>query len=264
MTNKKRDKRNTVQRKPAPPSHDGDGFFRPFANLPRPSPPATAETPSEPTRPRQAPPPAPPRSRQDIPAEDDLLTFDRLMGGVVPLDQGTARRVPTSGVPSRADREAEIRRTLAREQEFEEQARRRFRALVDEGSRFEIVDDGRQIDGRRRGVDGGLVRRIKHGEVPIDATLDLHGMRLDQAREAVEKFVRDRRAHGDRVVLVVHGRGRNSPAGQPVLRGEVAAWLSEGNAARHVSAFVTAPPEHGGEGALCVLLTRADDRPART
>ncbi len=268
MSSKKRDKSGPGPRKQPATPKEGDGFFRPFAALPKPAPPAqpsNAPQPkaARPTAPTPSPRPATKPAKPAPPTEDDLLTFDRLMGGVVPLDRGPARRVPTSGAPVRADRDQEIQQTLAHEQELEVQARARFRALVDEGSRFEIVDDGRQIEGRRRGVDGGLVRRMKHGELPVDATLDLHGMRLDPAREAVETFVRDRRAKGDRVVVIVHGRGRNSPAGQSVLRGEVAAWLSEGKSCKHVSAFVTAPPEHGGEGALCVLLVGADDRPAR-
>jgi DNA-nicking Smr family endonuclease len=101
---------------------------------------------------------------------------------------------------------------------------------------------------------------MRHGEVPVDATLDLHGMRSEQAREAVERFVRDRRTKGDRVLVIVHGRGRNSPAGQSVLRGELAAWISEGVAGNHVDAFLTAPPDHGGEGAMSVLLAQPHDQ----
>ena len=45
--------------------------------------------------------------------------------------------------------------------------------------------------------------------------------------------------------------------------GELAAWLSEGKASTHVAAFVTAPEEFGGEGALCVLLAGQADGPRR-
>jgi len=188
---------------------------------------------------------------------DEALTFERLMSGVDPLEDGRARRVPTSQADVESGLAKYARTHGAREQEASErEALERLHALVDEGSRFEVQDDGRRIEGRRRGVDGGLVRRMRHGEIPVDATLDLHGMRVAEAREAVETFVRDRRSKGDRVVVVVHGRGRNSPAQQPVLRGEVAAWLSSGPASKHVSAFLTAPADHGGDGALSVLLAQ--------
>jgi DNA-nicking Smr family endonuclease len=38
------------------------------------------------------------------------------------------------------------------------------------------------------------------------------------------------------------------------LRGEIAAWLSQGRASHHVAAFATACPDDGGEGALYVLI----------
>jgi DNA-nicking Smr family endonuclease len=63
------------------------------------------------------------------------------------------------------------------------------------------------------------------------------------------------RTRGERCVLVIHGKGENRP-GAGVLRGEIAAWLSQGRAREHVAAFVTANAEDGGEGALYVALRR--------
>ena len=54
----------------------------------------------------------------------------------------------------------------------------------------------------------------------------------------------------------MHGKGKHSPHGHGTLRGEIAAWLSQGRSARYVAAFATAPDELGGEGALVVLLAR--------
>ncbi len=246
-----------------------DPFFRPFSNLPKPerekpSVPATGKSPA--AQPLRVAPPAPPKAPKPTaqPSEsDELLTFERLMAGVTPLEKAPARRVPAFGPSAPDSRIGEIQQHRAREGQLEEQARAKFKALVEEGSNFEIRDDGRSIDGRRRGVDGGLVRRMKAGEILVDATLDLHGMRVDQARDAVDDFIRTRRTRGDRVVVIVHGKGRHSPSGQAVLRGEAAAWLSEGKSSKHVSAFVTACADQGGEGALCVLLVGPDDRPSR-
>ncbi len=55
-------------------------------------------------------------------------------------------------------------------------------------------------------------------------------------------------------MLVIHGRGDHSPAGVGVLRGEIAAWLSQGRSSQHVAAFATAIADDGGDGALYVLL----------
>jgi len=54
----------------------------------------------------------------------------------------------------------------------------------------------------------------------------------------------------------VHVKGEHSPGRVGVLRGEIAAWLSQGTASAHVEAFATAQPEDGGEGAVYVLLAR--------
>jgi len=253
---KRRATKNTTK-KVEPKSEQA--FYQPFAHLPVPAKPEAA-----PVRPKQAPAAPPPRKpkKPDRFAEDadDQLSFERLMSGVVPLNDTGVSRVAqsSSDVDARLARYARTEAVQA-EQRAEADALSRLHALVEEGSRFEIVDDGRRIDGRRRGVDGGMVRRMRLGELPVDATLDLHGMRVAEAREAVEAFVRERRARGDRVVVLVHGRGRNSPGGHSILRGEVAAWLSEGASATHVAAFSTAPPEQGGEGAMSVLLAHPKD-----
>jgi DNA-nicking Smr family endonuclease len=64
------------------------------------------------------------------------------------------------------------------------------------------------------------------------------------------------RARGERCVLVIHGKGEHSAGGVPVLRGEIAAWLSQGTSSEHVAAFTTASEADGGEGAVYVLLRR--------
>ena len=84
--------------------------------------------------------------------------------------------------------------------------------------------------------------------------MDLHGKSLDEAREDLLRFLARETSMGERAVLVVHGKGNHSPKGQSVLRLEVAAWLSQGAASEYVSAFCTALPDEGGDGALRVLL----------
>jgi DNA-nicking Smr family endonuclease len=63
-------------------------------------------------------------------------------------------------------------------------------------------------------------------------------------------------ARGERCVLVIHGKGEHSPGRQAVLRGEIAAWLSQGTSSQHVAAFATSGASDGGEGAVYVLLRR--------
>lgn len=181
---------------------------------------------------------------------DDAATFALYMAGVRELED-RATRIPRSA--ARVER-AE-RGTLPRI-DADAPARAELQALVAEGIRFETTDDGERIEGRRIEVEPREVRRLRRGQYTVDQQVDLHGLSVPEARRAIEAFVEKRRKEGDRVVRIIHGKGGHSPRGMAALRGEIAAWLSQGPAKRHIAAFATAPPEEGGAGALLVLLMR--------
>ncbi|WP_197040943.1 Smr/MutS family protein [Chondromyces apiculatus] len=181
----------------------------------------------------------------------DPDTFAIYMAGVRVLDHRGVERIPTTA--SRVERATPGSVPV---QDLDAEARDRMRSLVIEGIRFEISDDGEHLEGRRLDVDPRALRLLRRGRFAIDGTLDLHGHRADEARTAVEGFIRRRQGEGDRVVALIHGKGNHSPGGRGVLRGEIAAWLSQGAAARHVAAFATAPTDDGGNGTLLVLLAR--------
>ena len=83
---------------------------------------------------------------------------------------------------------------------------------------------------------------------------DLHGMTSDQAQESLLFFIRESYQQNHRCVLVVTGRGINSPGGQSVLKRETEGWLTLDPLKRVVLAFCTAQPIDGGAGAVYVLL----------
>jgi DNA-nicking Smr family endonuclease len=206
------------------------------------------------------PAPAPParssaKAAPKPPPEDDALTLHRMMSGVTPLDS-KARRIPRSEA-SLPSSNLEQRRLVA-DEAAEMEAREvhaHLQALV-EGGRFEVDDDGRRVEGRRAGLPQEVLRKLRRGLYPVDARLDLHGLRAEEARDRLERFLGEKRARGERCVLIVHGKGEHSPARIGILRGEMAAWLSQGHASVHVTAFATAEPQDGGEGATYVLLVR--------
>ncbi len=195
---------------------------------------------------------APPSSRASSPPVDptDALPFDVHMRGVRPLP-GRARRIPTSQQALEAP--ATPRDPTV---DLDEPARARLHALVSEGLAFEVVDDGVLLEGRRLSVDPRELRRLATGRYPTDASLDLHGLGLSDARKAVTSFLSQSRSKGDRAVLIIHGRGRHSPRGEAVLRGELGAWLSQGSAAVHVAAFTSTRESDGRSGAVMVLLAK--------
>jgi DNA-nicking Smr family endonuclease len=101
------------------------------------------------------------------------------------------------------------------------------------------------------GIGPDVLRRLRRGDWAIQAQLDLHGLRRDQAREQLAAFVRECHRLGRRCVRVVHGKGLGSPGKTPVLKSKVHSWLVQ---KAQVLAFVQAKPSEGGAGALVVLL----------
>lgn len=176
----------------------------------------------------------------------DDLEFHRLMNGVTPLEDRDRRH--TKADAPRIDRSARVREP--------DTTMEHLRVLVDEGSKFEVVDDGRRVEGYRVDVPPDFVRRLRRGGFPVDAALDLHGRTTSESREVLQMFLREKRERGERCVLVIHGKGAHSPGGVGILRGEISAWLSQGPPSTHVAAFTTALESDGGEGALYVLLRR--------
>ncbi|MFO0677272.1 MAG: Smr/MutS family protein [Polyangiaceae bacterium] len=184
----------------------------------------------------------------------DEVDFHRFMSGVTPLD-GKSTRIPRSASQVLPGSRGRIDPRAATDEH--EEALDRLRDLVGGGTRFEVSDDGHRVEGRRDDVPPDMMRKLRRGLFPVDARIDLHGLGAEDARKALTEFVRDKRARGERVVLVIHGKGEHSPRGAGILRGEMAAWLSQGAASDSVAAFATADREDGGEGATYVLLRRA-------
>jgi DNA-nicking Smr family endonuclease len=125
---------------------------------------------------------------------------------------------------------------------------------------FDITDTDEYVEGTVTGLDIRLVRKLRTGEFSRQAALDLHGMTSDAAQLEVENFIFGAVRMGLRCVLIVHGRGRNSPGQIPVLKDRLQQWLTRAKLARLVLAFATARPHDGGPGAMYVLLRRERGR----
>lgn len=122
--------------------------------------------------------------------------------------------------------------------------------VVSPAAAFVLADD--RATGRAPDVSRKTARELAAGGFPPRATLDLHRLTLEAARERVAGFLAEARAAGHRSVLIVTGIAARAPAGGR-LRDHVPGWLS-GPLAGSVLAFCPARPEHGGAGALYVLL----------
>lgn len=130
-------------------------------------------------------------------------------------------------------------------------------------------DAGRRIDkgagsvaevpGHRE-VDRRTAQKLKKGRYPVDVTVDLHGLTQEAAHKRMRTVLLNAHARQQRCVLVITGKGKSgkgkSGEGAGVIKRRVPDWLNEPALRAIVLRTETAKPEHGGSGALYVLLRR--------
>lgn len=103
----------------------------------------------------------------------------------------------------------------------------------------------------RSGVQQRQLQRLRRGQLPVGAELDMHGLTTASARGALAAFIAHSRDRRVRCVRIIHGKGYGSGASAPVLKNRLNIWLRQH---RDVLAFCSAPARDGGTGALYVLL----------
>ncbi len=136
-------------------------------------------------------------------------------------------------------------------QRMADDARVMQESLSDEFDVSTLLETDAHLSFKRPGLGADVLKKLRRGDWSIQAQLDLHGLRQDEARTALAQFVRESQKRGVRCVRVVHGKGLGSPGKSPVLKNKVHSWLVQ---KAQVLAFVQAKPSEGGAGALVVLL----------
>lgn len=124
--------------------------------------------------------------------------------------------------------------------------------------------------GAAPGIDRRNQLRLKRGQLPIEARIDLHGMSRERAHAGLNAFLGRQAALGRRCVLVITGKGRPDRQ-QPewgsgerevgVIRRALPGWLADHPNKDRVLAYAPAQPQDGGAGAWYVLLRRRRDDP---
>ena len=124
-------------------------------------------------------------------------------------------------------------------------------SLSDEFSIDTLLEIDEDLSFVRGGIGPDVLRKLRGGGWVTQDQLDLHGLRTDQARQALSQFVRDSMKRGMRCVRIIHGKGLGSLGKKPVLKNKVRNWLVQKDAGL---AFCQARAADGGSGALMVLL----------
>lgn len=130
-------------------------------------------------------------------------------------------------------------------------------------ARIGIPSEPELAHGVAAGLDKRTLARLRRGQIPIEAEIDLHGSTQDEAHRTLEAFLARSQAAGRRCLLVITGKGLRADGAGGVLRNAVPRWMNEAPNRERVLAFSHAIPADGGEGALYVLLRRVRRQPGR-
>ena len=106
---------------------------------------------------------------------------------------------------------------------------------------------------RRPGVQDSVLRKLRRGQYRVQGEVDLHGLTVPEAKQALREFLADALLVGAQCVRVVHGKGLRSGSRGPVVKNAVNSMLRR---AGPVLAFVSTRQVDGGTGAVYVLLSK--------
>ncbi|MDR2825816.1 MAG: Smr/MutS family protein [Deltaproteobacteria bacterium] len=112
------------------------------------------------------------------------------------------------------------------------------------------------FEGHVMGLDPLVAAKLRAGQYSPEANVDLHGQNAEQAQDTLINFIHQAYNKSQRFLIVVTGRGKNSPGGLGILRKNMQEWLTQNPLKRVVLAFCTAQAKDGGTGAVYILLRR--------
>jgi DNA-nicking Smr family endonuclease len=170
-------------------------------------------------------------------------------------DSGLFRRVMDGARPIRQDRRAPDYKPKPR-------PKARFRrederAVLVESLEADIDEietgAGEALSFNRPSVGRRTMRKLARGNYSVQSEIDLHGLTVPEAKDALQQFIKESGLRGHTCVRVVHGKGLGSGNRGPVLKTKVNNWLRKWS---DVLAFVSTRQVHGGTGAIYVLLRK--------
>jgi DNA-nicking Smr family endonuclease len=128
-----------------------------------------------------------------------------------------------------------------------------LKELIKNGTGFVVSLTPEYVEGTANKVSPEVARLLHKGYFSIQAHIDLHGLGVNDAHQAFDRFLNKSVMVGKRAVLIIHGRGLSSPH-KPILKTKVYKWLTSAPWHKWVIAFSSARLCDGGAGATYVLL----------
>ena len=182
-------------------------------------------------------------------SHDELTLFLAEMGDIRPLHQDKIVRPRDSGNSEALEaRRAAAEKTLAQDPDY-------FSMEA-----VPLCDPHDLLAYKKEGVQEGVFKKLRLGHYELQSSLDLHGQSLRQARASLLQFLQDCQRAEVRSVLIRHGRGEHSTP-KALLKSHVSHWLQQWP---EVLAFHSAQRQHGGTGALYLLLRKSERQKIET
>lgn len=169
---------------------------------------------------------------------DDAALFRAAIGKVAPL-------LPRHEPP----RKPQPRPRAGMRERDEDEARQAFQNLLRAGG--DVLEAGDYLRYRREEIAPRALQRLAQGRFAAQEELDLHGLDAALAEDLLRRFLKQAAQADWGCVRIIHGKGRNSDTGIPVLKNLVDRVLRQ---RADVLAFHSAPASQGGTGAVLVLL----------
>jgi len=129
-------------------------------------------------------------------------------------------------------------------------------AVLEESLRDDVLDptlaSGEELVFHRTGIQASVLRKLRRGDYRVQGEIDLHGLNVSEAKQALREFLAQALMRRWRCVRIIHGKGLRSGHRGPVLKAMVGGMLRK---VGPVLAYVSARQVDGGTGAVYVLLS---------
>ncbi len=178
---------------------------------------------------------------------DELELFRKQMQGVQKIDDGNIAKIEKAG------KKKPDAQTLAKRAAAEGPMQTDETALSDTQAMLNPVGSQAALSYRIATLQHKVFEDLKAGNLRWYEAVDLHGCTVEEARVAVLQIIQMAKDENQNVIKIVHGKGPEA-----ILKTYVNGWLRQH---RDVLAFVSAPENQGGTGAVLVLLKRAEKNP---
>jgi len=179
--------------------------------------------------------------------EDDWDLFKKATQGVQKLDNSNIANL------NRSKQKKLDAQTLAKRVAAEGATESENAELSDTQAALNPVGSQQTLNYRVATLQHRVFEDLKTGKLRWFEAVDLHGCTVEQARAAILQLIQMAKDENQNVIKIVHGKGPEA-----ILKTYVNGWLRQH---RDVLAFVSAPENQGGTGAVLVLLKRAEKNP---